>query len=613
MNLRNIAIIAHVDHGKTTLVDCLLRQSGTFRDNQKVPEQALDAGDLERERGITILAKCTSVEWHKQRINIVDTPGHADFGGEVERILSMVDGCVLLVDAAEGPMQQTKFVLSKVLELGLRPIVVINKVDRPDGRPDEVLNEVFDLFALLDADDRQLDFPVLYASAKQGWAAAEPELGPEDGLGGDMAALFELILSHVPPPEADADGPFCMLATTLEGNPYLGRLLTGRIASGVVRPNMTLKAMSHDGKKIEQVRVTKVLAYRGLERTPLDEARAGDIVALAGFEKATVADTVCDLEVTEAIEARPIDPSTLAITFSINDSPLGGTEGDKVTSRALWERLEREAEGNVAIRVEQTEDGTAYEVSGRGELQLAVLIETMRREGFEMSISRPRVLFGTDEKTGKRLEPIEEVVIDVDEIHSGAVVEKLGQRRGELIEMRPTGGGKRRLVFHAPSRALIGYHGEFMTDTRGTGVMHRVFHSYGPDRGPIATRHTGVLISVSQGESVPYALWNLEDRGPMFIGAGEKVYGGMIIGEHSRGLDIEVNPRKTKQLTNIRASGTDEAVTLTPPIRLTLEKAIAYIADDELVEVTPKSIRLRKRYLDPVERKRAAKRSAATG
>ena len=607
MELRNIAIIAHVDHGKTTLVDCLLRQSGTFRDNQYVPDQALDAGELERERGITILAKCTSVEWGEARINIVDTPGHADFGGEVERILSMVDGCLLLVDAAEGPMPQTKFVLTKVLELGLKPIVVINKVDRPDARPDQVLDEVFDLFALLDASADQLDFPVLYASAKEGWAAADPDSGERN----DMAALFDLVLGHVPAPEADTDGPFRMLATTLEGNPYLGRLLTGRIAAGVVRPNMTVKALARDGTVIEHGRITKVLAFRGLERAPLDEARAGDIVALAGLGKATVADTLCDPSVDDAIAARPIDPSTLAITFSINDSPLGGTEGDKVTSRVLWDRLRREAEGNVAIRVSETEGATAFEVAGRGELQLAVLIETMRREGYEMSISRPRVLFRTG-AGGRREEPIEEVVIDVDEAFSGAVVEKLGRRRGELIGMRPSGGGKQRLVFHAPSRALIGYHGEFMTDTRGTGVMHRVFHAYGPDRGPIAMRHNGVMVSVSQGQAVPYALWNLEERGPMFIGPGEKVYRGMIIGECSRGHDIDVNPLKTKQLTNIRASGSDEAVTLTPPARMTLERAIAYIADDELVEITPHSIRLRKRHLDPVARKRAARQHAAS-
>ena len=606
MQLRNIAIIAHVDHGKTTLVDRLLRQSGAVEAHRNLPEQALDSGDLERERGITILAKCTSVDWQGTRINIVDTPGHADFGGEVERILSMVDGCLLLVDAAEGPMPQTKFVLSKVLKLGLRPIVVINKLDRADARPDEVLNEIFDLFAALDADEDQLDFPVLYASAKEGWAAQDAE-----DPGTDMAPLFELVCRHVPPPEVEVDRPFRMLATTLDGNAYLGRLLTGRILSGTVRPNMTAKALSRDGAEIEQTRITKLLAFRGLERVPLEEASAGDIVAIAGFRTATVADTICDPAVNDALAAEPIDPSTLAITFSINDSPLAGQEGSKVTSRMLWDRLVREAEGNVAIQVSQVQGSGAFEVAGRGELQLAVLIETMRREGYEMSISRPRVVLQDDPETGKRLEPMEEVVIDVDEGFAGAVVEKLSSRRGELTEMRPSGGGKRRLVFLSPSRALIGYHGEFMTDTRGTGGMNRGFHSYAPDRGPIATRHNGVLVSTGQGNAVPYALWNLEDRGPMFIAPGERVYGGMIIGEHSRGRDIDVNPMRTKQLTNIRASGTDDAVVLSPPIQLTLEKAIAYIADDELVEVTPKSIRLRKRHLDPVERKRAARRAAA--
>ncbi len=606
MDLRNIAIVAHVDHGKTTLVDCLLRQSGAFRDNQKIQAQALDTGDIERERGITILAKCTSVEWRGQRINIVDTPGHADFGGEVERILSMVDGCLLLVDAAEGPMPQTKFVLSKVLARGLRPIVVINKVDRSDARPDEVLNEVFDLFAALDADDHQLDFPVLYGSSKQGWVADDPD-GPKDSL----EPLFEMILSHVPPPRVDADGPFRMLATTLESNPYLGPLLTGLITSGRVRQNEQVKALSRDGSKIEDTRVTKILAYRGLERTPLDEATAGDIVALAGFQKASVADTLCAAEVTEAIEARPIDPPTLAVTFSINDSPYAGTEGDKVTSRMIRARLMREAEGNVAIEVSEAPEGAGYEVAGRGELQLAVLIETMRREGFEMSISRPRVVFRTDPDTGRKLEPIEEVVIDVDQEHSGVVIEKLGTRRGELTEMRPSGGGKQRLVFHAPARALIGYHGEFLTDTRGTGVMNRRFHCYAPDRGPIEGRRHGVIISTSQGEAVAYALWNLEDRGPLCVAPGEKVYTGMIIGEYNKGLDIDANPLKSKQLTNIRAAGTDEHITLTPPIRFTLERAISYIADDELVEITPKSIRLRKRFLLPNDRKREARRLAA--
>ncbi|MGE5146502.1 MAG: translational GTPase TypA, partial [Candidatus Eiseniibacteriota bacterium] len=515
MDLRNIAIIAHVDHGKTTLVDCLLRQSGTFRDNQQVAERAMDSNDLEREKGITILAKCTSVVWHGTRINIVDTPGHADFGGEVERILSMVDGVVVLVDASEGPMPQTKFVLGKALKLGLRPIVLINKVDRPDERAHEVHNEVFDLFAALDATDDQLDFPTLFGSSKQGWAAASPE-GPK----GDMAPLFDLIVKHVPAPKVEAEGPFSVLVTTLESNPYLGRLLTGRIMSGTARPNMPIKALSRDGSLIEQGRITKLLAFRGLERVPVDEASAGDIVAIAGLAEATVADTICAPEVTVAIHAQPIDPATLAMTFSVNDSPLAGQEGDKVTSRVIWDRLRREAEGNVAIKVSQSSTKDAFEVAGRGELQLAVLVETMRREGFELSISRPRVLYRTDTETGQRLEPIEEVVIDVDEEFAGAVVEKLGERRGELKDMRPAGAGKQRLVFHAPSRALIGYHGEFLTDTRGTGVMNRIFHGYAPYKGPISNRRTGTLVSLEQGAAVAYALWYLEERGPLFISPG---------------------------------------------------------------------------------------------
>ncbi|MBK17768.1 MAG: translational GTPase TypA [Rhodospirillaceae bacterium] len=605
-NMRNIAIVAHVDHGKTTMVDCMLRQSGVFRDNQQIQEQALDTGDLERERGITILAKCTSVEWQQQRINIVDTPGHADFGGEVERVLSMVDGCLLLVDAAEGPMPQTKFVLSKVLAQGLRPIVIINKVDRSDARANEVLDEIFDLFAALDANEDQLDFPVLYGSSKEGWLAKDPD-GPKESL----EPLFNLILSHVAPPSVDPDGPFRMLVTTLEANPYLGPILSGRILSGSITANGNAKAISQTGELIEQTRVTKILAYRGLERVPLERADAGDIVALAGFQKATVADTICDAVVTEGLEAKPIDPPTLAVTFSVNDSPYAGQEGDKVTSRMIRDRLMREAEGNVAIQVSDAGDGNGYEVAGRGELQLGVLIETMRREGYEMSISRPRVVYRTDPDTGGRVEPIEEVVIDVDEAYSGVVVEKLSARRSELIEMRPSGGGKQRLMFHAPSRALIGYHGEFLTDTRGTGVMHRVFHSYEADRGSIEGRHQGVIISTSQGNAVAYALWNLEERGPLFVEPGEKVYCGMLIGEHNKGQDIDANPLKTKQLTNVRASGSDDAILLTPPIKLTLERAIAYIADDELVEVTPQSIRLRKRYLDPNDRKREARKAAA--
>jgi GTP-binding protein len=605
MQIRNVAIIAHVDHGKTTLVDQMLKQSGAFRENQQVAERVMDSNDLERERGITILAKCTSVLWDDLRINIVDTPGHADFGGEVERIMSMVDGVVLLVDSAEGPLPQTKFVLGKALKLGLRPIVLINKVDRADARPHQVHDEVFDLFASLDADDAQLDFPTLFASGRQGWADEELE-----GARKDLTPLFELIRRHVPAPAVDPDGEFAMLATTLEANPYLGRLLTGRIASGRVKANMAVKAMARDGRLIETVRVTKVLAFRGLERVGVEEAEAGDIVALAGFQKATVADTLCDTSVEAPIPAQPIDPPTIAMTFSVNDSPLAGTEGDKVTSRMIRDRLMREAEGNVAIRVTETEGKDAFEVAGRGELQLGILIETMRREGYELSISRPRVVMKSDPETGQRLEPVEEVVIDVDEEHSGVVVQKLQERKGDMAEMRPSGAGKVRLVFHVPSRGLIGYQSEFLTDTRGTGVMNRLFHAYAPYKGSIASRHTGVLISNAAGEAVAYALWNLEDRGPMMIDPGAKVYQGMIIGEHTRGNDLEVNVLKGKQLTNIRAAGKDEAVRLTPPIRMSLERALSYISEDELVEVTPKSIRLRKKLLDPNDRKKAERQAA---
>ncbi|WP_142849169.1 translational GTPase TypA [Telmatospirillum sp. J64-1] len=606
MDLRNIAIIAHVDHGKTTLVDAMLRQSGTFRENQQVAERVMDSNDLERERGITILAKCTSVDWKGTRINIVDTPGHADFGGEVERILSMVDGVVVLVDAAEGPMPQTKFVTGKALALGLRPIVVINKVDRGDARPHEVHDEVFDLFAALDANDEQLDFPTMFAVGRDGWADDSLE-GPRK----DLTALFELIMRHVPPPKRDVEAPFSMLATTLEADPYLGRILTGRIHTGKIKVNQAIKALSREGELIEQFRAQKILAFRGVERVALEEAEAGDIVAISGMTKPTVADTLCALEVTEPLKAQPIDPPTLAMTFSVNDSPLAGTEGDKVTSRVIQARLMRETESNVAIRVRMTEGNDAFEVSGRGELQLGVLIETMRREGFELSISRPRVLFKTDEN-GQRLEPIEEVFVDVDEEYSGVVVEKMTLRKAELTGMRPSGGGKVRLTFLAPSRGLIGYHGEFLTDTRGTGLMNRMFHDYAPYKGPIEGRRNGVLISNGTGEAVAYALWNLEDRGPMFIHPQTKVYEGMIIGEHSRGNDLEVNVLKGKQLTNVRASGKDEAVKLTPPRRMSLEQAIAYIEDDELVEVTPKSIRLRKQILDPNERKKASRAAKAS-
>ncbi len=605
MKLRNLGIIAHVDHGKTTLVDRLLQQSGAFRDNQRVAERAMDSNDLERERGITILSKVTSILWDDTRINIVDTPGHADFGGEVERILNMVDGALVLVDAAEGPLPQTKFVVSKALKVGLKPIVVINKVDRPDARPIEVVNEVFDLFAALDASEEQLDFPILYGSAKEGWMAAAPE-GPKDQ---GMMPLFDLVVRHVSPPTVE-DGPFRMLGTILEANPYLGRIVTGRISSGAVKPNQTVKVLDRSGDLIEEGRLTKVLAFRGLERTGVEEASAGDIVAVAGLPEATVSHTICAPEVTFPLPAQPIDPPTLAMTFRINDSPLAGTEGDKVQSRVIRERLLREAEGNVALRIGESIEKDSMEVAGRGELQLGILIETMRREGFELSVSRPKVLFERDAR-GEILEPIEEVVIDVDEEHSGIVVQKLAERKAEMTEMRPSGGGRVRLVFHAPTRGLIGYQGELLTDTRGTAVMNRLFHAYGPYRGEIVGRRNGVLISNDAGDAVAYALWNLEDRGPMMIEPGWKVYRGMIVGEHTRGNDLEVNVLKGKKLTNIRTHSKDEAVRLIPPIQMTLEKALAYIADDELVEVTPKSIRLRKKLLDPNDRKKEERRKEA--
>jgi GTP-binding protein len=606
MDLRNVAIIAHVDHGKTTLVDRLLQQSGAFRENQRVVERAMDSNDLERERGITILAKAASVVWKDTRINIVDTPGHADFGGEVERILNMVDGALVLVDAAEGPLPQTKFVVSKALKMGLKPIVVINKVDRTDARPTQVLNEVFDLFAALDATDEQLDFPILYGSAKQGWMATGLDGSRDDG----MKPLFDLVLRHVRPPVVE-NGPFRLLGTILEANPYLGRIVTGRITSGSVKPNQQIKVLDHDGKLIESGRITKVLAFRGLERTAVEEASAGDIVAIAGLPNATVAMTICDPSVETPLPAQPIDPPTLAMIFRVNDSPLAGTEGDKVTGRMIRDRLLREAEGNVALRVRESDEKDSMEVAGRGELQLGILIETMRREGFELSVSRPKVLLQEDPATGEVLEPIEEVVIDLDEEHSGIVVQKMAERKADMTEMKPSGGGRLRLVFHAPTRGLIGYQGELLTDTRGTAIMNRLFHTYAPYKGSIQGRRNGVLISNDKGDAVAYALWNLEDRGPMMIEPGWKVYNGMIVGEHTRGNDLIVNVLKGKKLTNIRTTSKDEAVRLTPPIRMTLEKALAYIEDDELVEVTPKSIRLRKKLLDENDRKKEDRKKEA--
>ena len=604
MSLRNVAIIAHVDHGKTTLVDQLFRQSGTFRDNQRVEERAMDSNDLEKERGITILAKCTSVEWEGTRINIVDTPGHADFGGEVERILSMVDGVILLVDSSEGAMPQTKFVTGKALALGLKPIVVVNKIDRSDARVQEVLDEVFDLFVSLEATEEQLDFPVLYASGRNGYASTD-----ENAREGTLKPMFETIVSHVPAPKVDVDAPFTFLVTLLDRDNFLGRILTGRVNSGTVKLNQPIHALDNDGNIIEVGRASKLMTFHGLERVPVEEARAGDIISMAGLAIATVANTIADTSVTEALHAQPIDPPTLSMRFAVNDSPFAGREGTKVTSRMIRDRLFREAESNVAIKVTESADKDSFEVAGRGELQLGVLIETMRREGFELGISRPRVLFG--EEDGKKTEPYETVVIDVDEEHSGTVVEKMNLRKAELTDMRPSGGGKTRITFSAPSRGLIGYHGEFLSDTRGTGIMNRLFEKYGPHKGTIEGRKNGVLISNGTGEANAYALGPLEERGVMMVAPGDALYEGMIIGENAKTDDLEVNPMKAKQLTNFRASGgKDDAIRLTPPRRLTLEQAIAYIDDDELVEVTPKTIRLRKRHLDPNERKRA-KRAAA--
>lgn len=600
-SLRNVAIIAHVDHGKTTLVDQLFRQSGTFRDNQRVEERAMDSNDLEKERGITILAKCTSVEWNDTRINIVDTPGHADFGAEVERILSMVDGVILLVDSAEGAMPQTKFVTGKALALGLKPIVVVNKIDRPDGRPQEVLDEVFDLFASLDATDEQLDFPSLFASGRDGYASAD-----ENARDGTLEPLFKLITEHVPEPGLDESGPFTFLATLLDRDNFMGRVLTGRVQSGTIKLNDPIHALDMDGKVVETGRATKLMSFDGLERVPVESAKAGDIIAIAGLEKATVANTIADPSVSEPIAAQPIDPPTLAMRFAVNDSPLAGREGDKVTSRLIRDRLFREAETNVAIRITESDDKDSFEVAGRGELQLGVLIETMRREGFELGISRPKVLFR--EEDGQRMEPYETVVIDVDDDHSGTVVEKMQRRKAELVEMRPSGQGKTRITFSAPSRGLIGYHGEFLSDTRGTGIMNRLFEKYGPYKGPIEGRINGVLISNGDGEAVAYALNMLEERGELFIGPQAKVYEGMVIGENAKPDDLEVNPMKAKQLSNVRSSGKDDAIRLTPPRRMSLEQSIAYIDDDEMVEVTPQSIRLRKALLCPHERKKAKRK-----
>lgn len=601
--LRNIAIIAHVDHGKTTLIDSLMKQSGMFRENQNVDERVMDSGDLEKERGITILAKPTSVQWGDVRVNIIDTPGHADFGGEVERVLHMADGVILLTDAAEGPMPQTKFVLGKALKQGLRPIVIINKVDRPDGRAEEVVDEVFDLFISLDATPEQLDFPILYASGRDGWCVRELEDERKD-----LSPLLDLVLEHVPAPEGDASAPFAMLATLLDSDPFLGRCLTGRVIQGTAKVNDTVKALNLDGKVVENGRLSKLMTFDGTDRVPVDTVKPGDIICIAGLTKASVADTIGTSGLEQPVPSTPIDPPTMAVTIAVNDSPFAGREGSKVTSTMLRDRLLAEAEVNVAITFAESGNKDAFEIGGRGELQLGVLIETMRREGFEMSVSRPRVMFREDD--GQRMEPIEEVTIDVDEEYASSVVDKMNRRKAEMVDMRSSGAGKTRVVFLAPSRGLIGYQSQFLTDTRGTGVLNRVFHSYAPYKGDIAGRRNGALISNDQGTAVAYALFNLQDRGVMFVGHQTPVYEGMIIGEHSRENDLEVNVLKGKQLTNVRASGTDDAVKLTPPRKMSLEDMMSYINEDELLEVTPESLRLRKIHLLAHERKKASRQSA---
>ena len=595
--LRNIAIIAHVDHGKTTLIDSIMKQAGLFRDNQQVAERMMDSGDLEKERGITILAKPTSVVWREKRINIIDTPGHADFGGEVERVLGMADGVILLTDAAEGPMPQTKFVLGKALKQGLRPIVVINKIDRPDGRPDAVVDEVFDLFVSLDANDEQLDFPILYASGRDGWCDEELE-GPRENL----HPLLDKVLSHVPAPDVAPEKPFAMLATLLDSHPFLGRCLTGRVIQGTAKVNTAVKAINLDGEQIEAGRLTKLLRFEGTQRVPVEEVSAGDLICIAGLTKASVADTICDPQVTEALRSTPVDPPTMSVTITVNDSPFAGKEGKKVTSTMIRERLLAEAETNVAITFNESDGKDSFEIGGRGELQLGVLIETMRREGFEMNVSRPRVLIRHE--NGQRMEPVEEVTIDVDEEYASTVVDAMNRRKATMQDMRSSGAGKTRIVFLAPSRGLIGYPSRFLTETRGTGVLNRVFHGYEAYKGDIPGRRNGALIASETGTAVAYALFNLQERGIMFIDPQVPVYQGMIVGEHSRDNDLEINVLKGKKLTNVRAAGSDEAVTLTPPRRMSLEDMMAYIDSDELLEVTPVSLRLRKRYLLEHERKK---------
>ncbi|MHB1352666.1 MAG: translational GTPase TypA [Thiobacillus sp.] len=606
--LRNIAIIAHVDHGKTTLVDQLLKQSGTFRDNQAVDERVMDSNDLEKERGITILAKNTAITYGDHHINIVDTPGHADFGGEVERVLGMVDGVVLLVDAVEGPMPQTRFVTKKALGLGLRPIVVINKVDRPGSRPDWVVDQTFDLFDKLGATDEQLDFPIIYASGLNGWACLDLKDAPsQGGSAADMTPLFDTVLAHVPTPPGSADAPLQLQIAALDYSTYTGRLGVGRVLNGRIKPGQQVAVMNH-AEQVATGRINQVLGFKGLERVPVEEAEAGDIIIISGLEDIGIGVTICDKENPVGLPMLMVDEPTLTMDFMVNSSPLAGTEGKFVTSRQIRDRLTKELLTNVALRVEDTADADIFRVSGRGELHLTILLANMRREGFELAVAKPRVVY--KDINGEKCEPYENLTIDLEDENQGTVMEEIGRRRGELTNMESDGQGRTRLEYHIPARGLIGFQSDFMTMTRGTGLMSHVFDDYGPVKADLPGRHNGVLISQENGEAVAYALWNLEDRGRMFVSPGDKLYEGMIIGIHSRDNDLVVNPIKGKKLTNVRASGTDEAVRLTPPIKLTLESAVEFIDDDELVEITPKSIRIRKRHLQEHERKRAAREAA---
>ena len=599
-NLRNIAIIAHVDHGKTTLIDTMMKQSGVFRENQSVEERLMDSGDLEKERGITILAKPTSIDWKETTLNIIDTPGHADFGGEVERVLGMADGVILLVDASEGPMPQTKFVLGKALKQDLRPIVVVNKVDKQDSRVNEVVDEVFDLFVALEANDEQLDFPILYSSGRDGWCVKDLKNSKDN-----LEPLLDLIIDYVPAPNVDKNKPFAMLASLLDFDPYLGRCLIGKVLQGSVKVNENVKVLNLENLKVENGRLTKLLRFQGTKKIPIEEVFAGDIICIAGLNKASVSDTICNETINDALLSTPIDPPSMAITITVNDSEFAGTEGKKVTSTLIRSRLLAEAETNVAVTFSENETKDAFEIGGRGELQLGVLIETMRREGYEVNVSRPRVLFKKNDD-GSKMEPFEEVTIDVDDDYSSAVIDSMNQRKSELKEMKSGGKGKTRLIFKAPSRGLIGYQNQFLTETKGTGVLNRVFDAYDIFKGEIKGRRNGVLIATDKGEAVAFALFNLQSRGSMFVEPKTKVYKGMIVGEHNRDNDLEVNVLKGKKLTNVRASGTDQAVILTPPRKMTLEQMMAYMADDELLEVTPKSLRLRKKILVSHLRKRAS-------